>query len=123
MKIAMLSMGVKLRNQECLQNVEDLLYFYLTFLSLFSFKTTIFSEEMNRRKLVKNIETKIITFTHFTIRIFISLSFKLKQLSAKIIKVRKDRAQSSILAQDMETHNVMFFSSVCKYVLMLYFHF
>ena len=53
---------------------------------------------------MKNIETKLITFTHFTIGIFISLSFELKQPSAKVIKVSTDRAQSSILAQDMESN-------------------
>ena len=39
MQVAMLSIGIQLRNQECLQNVKDFLFFSLTFFrSAFSFK-------------------------------------------------------------------------------------
>ena len=53
MQIAMLSIGVKLRNQGCLQNVKNI-FFSLTSFDLFSpSKQTIFSKEM---KLKENCE-------------------------------------------------------------------
>ena len=97
--IATLSIGVKLRNQECLQSFKD--FCSLGWLFLICFLPQIYK---NWNETEENIETKIITFTHFTIGIFISMSFEQKQPSAKIIKVRKDRAQSSILAQDIESN-------------------
>ena len=50
MQIAMLSIGVKLRNQGCLQNVKNI-FFSLTSFDLFSpSKQTIFSKEMKLKE-------------------------------------------------------------------------
>ena len=62
MQVAMVSIGIQLRNQECLKNVKDFLFFSLTFFrSAFSFK-----KDHVLNKLVKNIKTQIIMCTHFT---------------------------------------------------------
>ena len=66
----MFSIGIKLRNQACLQNVKDefLFFFSLTFfLICFLLQNRpYFLKKWNWRKLANNIETKIITCTHFT---------------------------------------------------------
>ena len=52
MKIAILSIGIKLRNKECLQNVTDFLIFLpCPFFDPFSLsKQTIFSKEMKLKE-------------------------------------------------------------------------
>ena len=63
----MLSIIIKLRNQECLQNVIDFFVFLsLTFFDPFTpSKQIIFLKKWKWRKFVKNSETKIIMYTHF----------------------------------------------------------
>ena len=67
----MLSIGIKIRNQECLQNVkEEFLCLAWLFLICFLLQNRPYSLKIwktwNWRKLVNNIETKIIKCTHFT---------------------------------------------------------